>query len=389
MGEWLILEGCGRPRTSESMSPLERDLISRPQKPIVCLRLFSSPGQAALFSALLFGALPVNGCHPFNEPQRPAIVFTRVPPIGGGAEFLDRIGGRVVNGRAGTQVVLYAHSGGAWWVQPFRSHPLTDIANDGSWANATHLGAEYAALLVSSGYQPESKLSALPSTNANVLAVATTNGSSERPADPKVIHFSGYDWKVTSSPNDHGGEICDYEPSNAWVDDRGYLHLLMGQDGGHWNCAGVALTRSLGYGTYRFVIGDSAHLPPSAVVAMLTRDEDRPGFGIELSRWGKEHNRNTDYVVQPYYIPENTVYFDIPPGPVTHLLRWEPGSVAFRSFIGVSRASRASVMDHVFTSGVPVPASEMLHLDLYDFHHSHSGLQHPVEIVVHKFEYLP
>jgi hypothetical protein len=221
------------------------------------------------------------------------------------------------------------------------------------------------------------------------LAVATVKGSSERAADPKIIHFSGYDWRVTSSPNDHGGEICDYEPSNAWVDDRGYLHLLMGQDGGHWHCAGIALTRSLGYGTYRFVIADSTHLPPSAVVAMFTRDEDRAQFGIELSRWGKEQNRNADYVVQPYYIPENTVYFHVPPGPMTHLLRWEPGSVAFRSFTGVLTAPRASLTDHVFKSGIPVPASEMLHLDLYDFHHSHSGLQHPVEIVVQNFEYLP
>jgi hypothetical protein len=253
----------------------------------------------------------------------------------------------------------------------------------------THLGTDYAALLVNPEYEPMAKLSALPSTTGNVLAVASTKASSEPPPVPKIIHFSGYDWRVRSSPNDRGGDIYDYEPSNVWVDDQGYLHLLMGQEGGRWHCAEVSLTRSLGYGTYRFVISESAHLPPSAILTLFTQDSDGTDLQIELGRWGKTQNHNADYVVQPYYIPQNTVHFDVPAGAMTHMLRWEPGSATFRSFTGVSSAPRALVMDHVFKSGVPVPARETLHMDFYDFHHSQSGLQHPVEIVVQKFEYLP
>ncbi|WP_218624044.1 glycoside hydrolase family 16 protein [Granulicella sp. dw_53] len=371
---------------------LLNSMAPRPEKLIRRLRQLSASLQTAFTPALLSGALVLAvGCHPSDQPPKPSIVFTHIPPVGGGPEFLDRISGRVVNAGPGTRIFLYALSKDTWWIQPFRGHAPTEIAGDGSWENATHLGTDYAALLVAPGFQPTAKLSALPSTNGNVLAVAITKASSEALPDPKVIHFSGYDWRVRYSPNIRGGELCDYEPSNVWVDDRGYLHLLMGQEGSHWHCAGISLTRSLGYGTYRFVISDSANLPSSAVFTMFIQDQETAGaeMDIELSRWGKAQNRNADYVVQPYYIPENTVHFEIPAGPMIHVLRWEPSSVAFKSFAGDSVAPRAIVMDHVFKSGVPVPARERLHMAFYDFHHSQSGLQHPVEIVVKRFEYLP
>ncbi|WP_263356741.1 LamG domain-containing protein [Acidicapsa ligni] len=273
-------------------------------------------------------------------------------------------------------------------MQPFRSRAFTDVGSDGAWENYTHLGSDYAALLVTPDFQPIARLSALPPAGGNVLAIATTKASSEPRPAPKVVHFSGYDWRVRSSPNDRGGEICDYEPSNVWVDDQGYLHLLMGLEGGHRYCAGISLTRSLGYGTYKFVIEDTNHLPTSAVLALFTQDSDGADMDIELSRWGNALNRNADYVVQPYYIPENTVHFEIPAGPTTHVLRWEPGRATFRSFAGVSTA-HSKIIEHVFKSGVPVPANETLLIDFYDAHHPQSGLQHPVEVVVQNFEYLP
>jgi hypothetical protein len=341
-------------------------------------------------SAFLFAALPFTiGCRPSVESQRPTIIFTHIPPAGGGPEMLDRIGGRIVNSKVTANVAIYALNEGTWWVQPLRNHAVTEVASDGSWENATHLGTEYAVLLIASGYQPAARLSALPSESGSILAVASTKASLAHPPEAKTLHFSGYDWKVRSFVNDRGGEVCDYEPSNAWVDERGYLHLLMGQVGDRWHCAGIRMTRSLGYGTYRFVVTDSAHLPPSAVLAMSTQDPDGSEMDIELSRWGKTRNRNGDYVVQPYYIPENTVHFEVPNGRMTHILRWEPGIAAFKSFAGSSSAPRANTMEHVFRSGVPVPSRETLHLDFYDFHHSQSGVQNPVEVVVEKFEYIP
>jgi hypothetical protein len=335
------------------------------------------------------------GCRVAEKQQGPSLRLLEVPAAApGGSEPLERITGKVIEGPSGARVVTYAHNGD-WFVQPFRSRPFTDVGTGGSWSAVTHLGAEYAAVLVSPGYEPPARVSDLPPVGGGVLAIAVTRGSSIPPKPPRVLHFSGYDWNVRSSPSDHGGELSDYEPANTWVDDKGYLHLLMTQAEGLWHCAGISLTRSLGYGTYRFVVQDSAHLPPSAVLTMFTRNdrrdgEDRTELDVELSQWGKTHNRNGDYVVQPYYIPENTVHFDVPAGAMSYVLRWDPGSATFKTFRGVSaETSGRKVMEHTFKSGVPVPATETVHIDFYDFHHSQSGLQHPVEIVVEKFEYLP
>lgn len=335
------------------------------------------------------------GCRSSHDLRQPSIAFVHVPPNqAGGPELLDQLSGRTSNAPVGAKVVAYAHNT-LWWVQPFRSRPFTDLAANGTWSTATHLGTDYAVLLVSPGYQPPTRISELPPPGGGVLAVARIKGTPGHLIAPKIIHFGGYDWTVSSSADIRNGELSRYEPSNAWVDDHGYLHLLMGEEEGVWHCAGVRLTRSLGYGTYRFVVQDSARLPPSAVLAMFTRDdrqelEDAAEMDIELSRWGKPQNRNADYVVQPYYVPENTVHFNVPAGPVTYVLRWEPGSATFRAFAGSSMAAGGrKIMDHVFRSGVPIPAAETVHLDFYDFRHSKSGLQHPVEIVVEKFEYLP
>jgi len=312
----------------------------------------------------------------------------------GGPQDLQRINGRVLDGVPGAQVVIYARSEGTWWVQPYRSHAVTEVASDGSWSNVTHLGSEYAALLVTKGYQPPAKETELPQANGNVVAVAKTNGSLQKTVDPSTIHFSGYDWKIRSGLGDADGEPCDYETSNVWVDERGYLHMLMGLESGQYICTGVSLARSLGYGTYRFEVSDSAHLPPSGIFLMRVRsDREDPdgqsGFSIELSKWGRESEPNAAFTVQPYYIPGNSMRYKASAGPATYFLRWEPGNAEFEGLTGSVAKTSRSAMHHVFDSDIPQPSTETVKLDFHDFHHFHGGVHHPVEIVVQKFEYLP
>lgn len=369
--------------------------LNRLAERLLSLRRHSSGLQISFIPCVLLAL--TTGCTHSRESHKPSIIFTRLPSAlpEGRPDLLDHIGGRVVDGQPGTQIVLYTHSKGTWFVQPFRSRALTNIESDGRWENVTHLGTDYAALLVTPGYRPQATVPALPAVDKSVLAVAKAKGSSDRLADPKTIHFSGYDWKVRSSAGNRGGKLCDYEPSSVWVDDQGLLHLLIRQDEGVWHCAGISLTRSLGYGTYRFVVSDSVHLPPSAAFAMFTRadkqdEEDKTGVAIELSQWGKTNHANADFVVQPYYIPGNTTHFNVPSGPMTYVLRWDPGSVTFRASTGDSMAARGKITDHVFKSGVPVPGTETIHMEFfYDSYQSQSSVQHPIEIVVQKFEYLP
>jgi hypothetical protein len=356
----------------------------------------SDPNSAGKISAipLIFACALLAGCHAPPSLVKPAIKITHAPvaSIGGPAQMED-IEGTVTNARPGQQIVLYAHSG-VWWIQPLTNQPYTRIRPDSTWKNSTHFGTEYAALLVDPGYRPASKLVSLPEEGEGVAAVAILKGKTESTAAPTVIHFSGYDWTVRSAGSDHGGEPNAYDPANAWTDEKGYLHLRMAQRNGRWTCAEVNLNRSLGYGTYKFVVQDSVHLSPSAVLGIFTWDDTRSeGFhnelDIELSQWENSKGKNAQYVIQPFYVPDNLMRFTVPSGVLTHVMQWEPGKVSFQTFSGSSADHGAKALsEHLFTSGVPTPDSETVHMDLYDFHHTEHPSQQLTEVVIEQFEYL-
>lgn len=297
--------------------------------------------------------------------------------------------------KAGDQIVLYAYTG-IWWVQPYANQPLTKILPDGTWKNSAHLGTKYAAVLVDSKYLPLSQMSELPNIGNGVIAVAVANGTGTAPAQKmKELHFSGYDWLVRATESDRGGEPNNYDPENAWVDKSGFLHLSVGERNGNWSCAEISLTRSLGFGTYRFVVQDTAQLPPSAVVTLFTFDDirsedNRNELDIELSRWSDPTNKNAQFVVQPYYVAENVARFGVPPGVITYSFRWQPGKVTFKSVRGTNPDSGAKpISEHVFTSDIPIPANETARMDIYDFHHLVNHTHQPSEVVIEKFEYFP
>jgi len=344
---------------------------------------------------LLIAAVLLAGCHSRKAAPKPTLEITQIPAADpGGPVQMAYIEGRAKDAAPGQQIVLYAHST-VWWIQPFANQPFTKIQPDFTWRNSTHLGTEYAAILVDTGYRPASKLTALPAEGNGVTAVAVAQGKPGKPVTSKVVHFSGYDWNVRAAGSDRGGKPNNYDPANVWTDDKGYLHLRMGQGNNGWSCAEVSLSRSLGYGSYTFVVRDTGHLGPSAVLGMYTSDEFRADnvrseLDIEVSRWGNPASKNAQFVVQPFYVPENVSRFMAPPGVLTHMFRWEPGTASFKTFRGTATGAGAKpVSEHLFTSGVPTPGSETAHIDLYDYHHSDSSSQQPTEVVIEKFEFLP
>jgi len=343
---------------------------------------------------LVAGVMLLAGCR-LQKTEQPSIRITRLPAAdAGGPDKTGYIEGEVAGARPEDRVVLYAHSG-VWWVQPFAAQPLTTILADRTWKNSTHLGTDYAALLVDANYHPQARAVELPAVGNGVRAIAILPGRPAAPIPAKTLHFSGFDWKVRAASSDRGGESNAYSTDNAWTDERGALHLRMMEKDGKRACAEIGLTRSLGYGTYRFVVEDSAHLGPSAVVGMFTWDdirsqEFRNELDIELSRWGNAQSDNAQYVVQPFYVPENVARFAVPPGVVTHTIRWEPNRVTFSSYRGTDTGYGVKPLsEHTFTSGIPSPASETVHINLYEFHPSRNQ-SHPLsEVVILRFEYLP
>jgi hypothetical protein len=350
-----------------------------------------------LRSAMLLGLVSVlfGGCHSSTLSSKPTVQITRVPAANpGGPVQMDFIEGRVTNAKPGQQIILYAYSG-IWWIQPFASQQYTKLQPDSTWRNFTHLGTQYAAILVDPDYHAPTKIANLPAEGNGVIAVATAAGKPDARIVSKVIHFSGYDWAVRTAASDRGGRSNIYDPANAWTDKNGFLHLRMEEHDGVWSCAEVNLTRSLGYGSYIFVVQDASHLAPSDVLALYTVDDFRTDnvrseLDVELSRWGLAESKNAQYVVQPFYVPENVSRFMAPGGVLTHVLHWEAGRVSFKTVRGAMAGPGASIIsEHVFTSNVPTPAKETAHIGLYSYIRPKNSSQQPVEVVIEKFEFLP
>lgn len=115
-------------------------------------------------------------CSCSREIKGPSIQIINIPPADKGGETThDRISGRTRGANSAHQVVLYARSG-VWYVQPFADNPFTPIATDGAWVNSTHLGTEYAALLVEPGFSPPASTTDLPAVGPGVLAVEIVDG---------------------------------------------------------------------------------------------------------------------------------------------------------------------------------------------------------------------
>ncbi|MBV8728853.1 MAG: glycoside hydrolase family 16 protein, partial [Acidobacteriia bacterium] len=190
--------------------------------------------------------------------------------------------------------------------------------------------------------------------------------------------------------NDPGG--ASYNAGNVWGDAHGFLHLRIAREKDQWRSAEVALSRSLGYGLYRFVVRDISHLEPAAVFAIFTWDDLGPSreMDIEISRWGNPEEKNAQYVIQPYVIPANTMRFAAPAGPLTYSIAWEPGRVSFKTTRGnQSNNSSNIVAQHTFTSGVPSAGNEKIHMNLWVYSNNRHPLQHEFEVVVESFEFLP
>src|ERR1700751_3434075 len=149
----------------------------------------SRPRVWPLHLVLLCAAF-LSGCHAEDPPQGPAVEFTKIPPAAqGGRERVDTITGRVTGAHPGQQIVVYARSG-PWWVQPWPDKPFIPIQADSTWGTSTHLGFEYAAMLVEPGYHPPPTMDTPPTVGGSVVTVAIVKGTGEPQLAPvKQIHF--------------------------------------------------------------------------------------------------------------------------------------------------------------------------------------------------------
>lgn len=119
--------------------------------------------------------LVLSGCA-LKQAEKPLVEITLAPREDkGGTELMDKISGRVNGAHSDHRIVLFARSG-AWYVQPYADQPFTRINADSTWTTSTHLGTEYAALLVEPGYVPPIFTVNLPNEGNGVVAVVVVEG---------------------------------------------------------------------------------------------------------------------------------------------------------------------------------------------------------------------
>ena len=332
------------------------------------------------------------GCRSHWSSSEQPILFSKVPVADrGGPDGFEPIQGRVLRAEPGQRIVLYAHSGGLWWLQPASSRPFTEIKPDLTWNSLVHLGDRYAALLVHTSYTPVNRVQQLPAKGGTISAVVEVPGT---PPHPKIIHFSGYDWEAREKYGDRGGKLNPYDPENVWVDKDGLLHLRIVRRDDQWSCAEVGLQQSLGHGFYGFIVRDVSQLDPAAVLTMYTwgaGDRFNREVAVEVSQWGDPHTKlhNAQFVVQPYYEPSNVSHFEAPTGLATFSFHWKPGDLLFSTTRGVPGPGAAVVASHRFNSGIPDPGDASIRINLYAFGKTKIPMQAPTEVIIERFVYSP
>lgn len=216
----------------------------------------------------------------------------------------------------------------------------------------------------------------------------------------RIISFSGYEWTVKNKlqPAGPGPNYFSNSQDNVFVDKLGQLHLKITKKNNKWYCGEIQSIKSLGYGKYKFYLASRIDLLPSNVVlGLFTWDYDdayhNREIDIEFSKWGKNDNINSQFVVQPYEIDSNIKRFDakLTGSYTTHSFEWQAKKVAFESFYGHynSLPNNNFLINNWAYDGkdIPISGNEKVAINLWNF----KGInpEKEVEIVIKKFEFIP
>jgi hypothetical protein len=163
-------------------------------------------------------------------------------------------------------------------------------------------------------------------------------------AQAKIIYFAGYDWTVKSGKSIGPGPNS-WSEDNVWIDQDGYLHLLLSKRDAQWYCAQVSMLHRLGFGRYQFwVTGRFDQLDPNVVFGLFNYPPSDVGpdgtheIDIEFARWGKPAAPIGNYTVWPAKEGLNNAHYVFPGNQIedntTHRFTWSPTSVSFQSLVG-------------------------------------------------------
>lgn len=212
----------------------------------------------------------------------------------------------------------------------------------------------------------------------------------------RIIHFSGYDWEVGTGELKQGPGPNYFSDSkeNVWLDDEGRLHLRITKKDDRWYCAKVTLTQSYGYGTYVFHLSSKVdRFDKNVVGGLFTYENDTAEIDIEFSKWNKPENKNSQFVIQPGYIPENKLRYNLDQieNESTHLFNWQKDSIEFASYYGnVPTSHSGSLIQRWVYSGEhnPVDGDERAKMNLWLFRGNPPTEILDNEMIISEFDFL-
>ena len=144
-----------------------------------------------------------------------------------------------------------------------------------------------------------------------------TSQAQEKKQCEQIIKFSGYEWtmKQRDEPAGPGPNYFSGDGESVFIDSQARLHLKIRKIGERWVCSQVNSLKSFGYGKYIFHIDTNiSTLDKNAVLGLFTYcnspEYNYREIDVEFSRWNKERNLNSQFVVQPGEKNENKFRFD-------------------------------------------------------------------------------
>ena len=178
----------------------------------------------------------------------------------------------------------------------------------------------------------------------NMLIIAAVMTSFCTPGWAKTIYFAGYDWTVKSG-NNIGPGPNSWDEDNVWVDQNGYLHLVLSKRDSQWYCAQASMVGRLGFGRYQFwVTGRIDQLDPNVVFGLFNYPPADVGpdgtheIDIEFARWGKPAAPIGNYTVWPARSGLSSAHqvfpVELSGDDTTQRFLWSYSSVKFQSLVG-------------------------------------------------------
>jgi hypothetical protein len=236
-----------------------------------------------------------------------------------------------------------------------------------------------------------------------LLCAAVALAAVSSACQAEILKFSGYTWDVRPSGSGGPGPN-NWEPNNAWVDDKGYLHLRLTERNGKWYCSEVSTQNRLGFGRYQFWLsGRVDQLDKNVVLGLFnypTPDVGKDGtheIDIEFAKWGSSSAPIGNYTIWP--ITKSVRHatkpfsFTLDDDWSTHRLTWSPTSVFFQSLHGHSDDNSDQFASWLyqpenpvsFISHEPMP----FHINLWCSSGRAPSDGQEVEVIVRAFKFTP